>query len=65
MTNSNTSRPITVTPSTGIWREHDINVTLETSPGMTNVLNISRNELIALRSDIDRYLENHNDQSQH
>lgn len=40
---SSTPRPISITQSKGIWREHEIDVVLEVSPGMTTVLNVSRN----------------------
>ena len=53
---SNTPRSISVTPSKGIWREHEIDVVLEVSPGMTTVLNVSREEVIILRDKLNRYL---------
>ena len=58
---SNTPRPISVTPSKGIWREHEIDVVLEVSPGMTTVLNVSREEVIILRDKLNRYLGATND----
>ena len=56
---SSTPRPINITQSKGIWREHEIDVVLEVSPRMTTVLNISREEVIILRDKLNRYLGDH------
>lgn len=58
---SNTLRPISITQSKGIWREHEIDVVLEVSPGMTTVLNISREEAAIFRDELNRYLGETND----
>ena len=58
---SNTPRPISVNPSKGICREHEIDVVLEVSPGMTTVLNVSREEAAVLRDKLNRYLGETND----
>ncbi|WP_408918487.1 hypothetical protein ACKFRN_09250 [Corynebacterium kefirresidentii] len=58
---TDTPRPINITQSKGIWREHEIDVVLEVSPGMTTVLNISREEAAIFRDELDRYLGATND----
>ena len=58
---SDTPRPIRITQSKGIWQEHEIDVVLEVSPGMTTVLNISREEAATLREKLNQYLGDHND----
>lgn len=58
---SSTPRPISITQSKGIWREHEIDVVLEVSPGMTTVLNMSREEAAILCNKLNRYLGETND----
>ncbi|MDK8693598.1 hypothetical protein [Corynebacterium sp. MSK158] len=58
---TDTPRPINITQSKGIWREHEIDIVLEVSPGMTTVLNVSREEAAALRDKLNQYLGETND----
>lgn len=53
---TDTPRPINITQSKGIWREHEIDIVLEVSPGITTVLNVSREEAAVLRNELSRYL---------
>lgn len=53
---TDTSRPINITQSKGIWREHEIDINLEVSPGMSTVINISREEAATLRDKLNHYL---------
>ena len=52
-------RPIRITQSKVIWREHEIVIVLETSPGRTTVLSISREEAAIFRDELNRYLGDH------
>lgn len=56
---TDTPRPINITQSKGIWREHEIDINLEVSPGMSTVINISREEAAALRDKLNHYLGDH------
>ena len=58
---TNTSHPINITQSKGIWREHEIDIVLEVSPGMTTVLNINREEAVTLRDKLNHYLGEDNE----
>lgn len=53
---TDTPRPINIMQSKGIWREYEIDINLEVSPGMSTVINISRAEATALRDKLNHYL---------
>lgn len=57
---TDTPRPVRITQSKVIWREHEINVVLEVSPGSATVLNISREEAAIFRDELNRYLGDNN-----
>ena len=54
---SDTPRTITISPSKHIWREYDIDVSIEINPGNRNVVNISHEEAVTLRDKLTQYLE--------
>ena len=56
---TDTPRPIRITRSKVIWREHEIYVVLEVNPGTATVLNISREEAAIFRDELNRYLGDH------
>lgn len=58
---TNTPRSIRITQSKGTWREHKIDIAFEVGPGMTTVLNVSREEANIICEELSRYLGETND----
>lgn len=49
-------RYVDVRKAIGVWRDYEIDVRLEVSPGMHTVISITRAEAIILRDKLTRYL---------
>lgn len=58
---TNAPRSIRITQSKGTWREHEIDIAFEVGPGMTTVLNVSREEANIICEELSRYLGETND----
>lgn len=52
-------RYVSVGKAVGVWRDYEIDVRLEVSPGMHTVISITREEATILRDKLNRYLGDH------
>lgn len=52
-------RYVSVGKAVGVWRDYEIDVRLEVSPGMHTVISITREEAAILRDKLTRYLGDH------